>query len=54
MRNILTLCRTRTLTHRKDLAAVYKDKALKNRAQEETKLTVLTHKILSIVHGFKN
>lgn len=39
----LSLCMTRRDTHRKDLAATYKDKALKNRIQEETKLTAFIH-----------
>lgn len=44
---------TRTDTHRKNLAAIHKDKALKNRTQEETKLAASIHKILSIIHSFK-
>jgi len=42
---------TRTDTDRRDLAAIYKDKAWKNRTQEETRLTALIHKILSIIQG---
>lgn len=43
---------TRRDTHGKDLTATYKDKALKNRIQEETKLTACIQKIISIIHRF--
>lgn len=47
----LSLCMTRTDTDRRNLAAVCKDKAWKNRIQEETRVAALTHRILSIIQG---
>lgn len=48
----LSLYMTRTDTNRQNLAVIYKDKAWKNRIQEETRLIALIHKILSIIQSF--
>lgn len=42
----LSLYITRTDTNRQNLAVIHKDKAWKNRIQEETRLIALIHKIL--------